>query len=535
MDFNQIDQNTLKIITAKRHSEALDYYTIGMSCVAIASQSNFADKALIKQSISFLMEAIKFNRSNPKPYIGIAYILMVYGNHPIALKYLQQALQIDPKSEEAKKLKEQLKKHINHSLTDSDPSKKDMLSALETMANPGNLKGAMKFATGLLKKANQKSPASLASKANTKAMSRVNKEPAKLKSFRKTLQHEQKQLKKIKPSLKRYTDLKSMKYFNLKVVTPFKKRCEQLNQELGQLTEQGLMTKPIESSYRELAKEVAQLAKVVEARLKKLSLCEHQHEVQPANQVSFGKPKQSRPAMASGLKKPKEIARLSQLKQGEVSPQKIDRMDSAPNSLKASRQHSPIPRLDSNSSKTSMSNRNQVAKVKRLNTGVKKQQSRPSGKAYDSLKIISFPDSTKESSRSLSVKRDEDTVKTTQVHQTVKQAMSGSQKKSKPEKESVEVRMLKGKINHEILDIEKLRERLKQIQNPSEINVIKKDQVPALLSNCNLIADMMDDFENNGVDVSAVEDAYEELLDMLNLLPKEVERRRMTVIASQIS
>ncbi|MGE3726487.1 MAG: hypothetical protein AB7I41_13100 [Candidatus Sericytochromatia bacterium] len=80
----------------QRHVIANQAYEAGMACLVQAQATGFSDPALLKQTCSHLLDAIRHQHHLPDPYIAMAYLMLLLDNRSAALHYLDEALRIEP-------------------------------------------------------------------------------------------------------------------------------------------------------------------------------------------------------------------------------------------------------------------------------------------------------------------------------------------------------------------------------------------------------------------------------------------------------
>ncbi|MEZ0367609.1 MAG: hypothetical protein ACAI44_00835, partial [Candidatus Sericytochromatia bacterium] len=80
----------------QRHQTSEQEYAAGMQCLAQAQEAGFGQPDLLKQASNHFLAAIRHNYRHPEPYVGMAYLLMLIEDDRQALKYVCEALRIDP-------------------------------------------------------------------------------------------------------------------------------------------------------------------------------------------------------------------------------------------------------------------------------------------------------------------------------------------------------------------------------------------------------------------------------------------------------
>lgn len=99
-----------------------DYYfslmNKGYSCIARCKQGEFKEKELLMEAGDHGFIAIKYDGSRPEAFVMIAYLFLLVSKTAKARLFLEKALEIEPKHQDASKLlecieKETREKHIN--------------------------------------------------------------------------------------------------------------------------------------------------------------------------------------------------------------------------------------------------------------------------------------------------------------------------------------------------------------------------------------------------------------------------------------
>ncbi|PKL77440.1 MAG: hypothetical protein CVV27_05415 [Candidatus Melainabacteria bacterium HGW-Melainabacteria-1] len=83
-------------LDARRGEQSGKLYQQGLTAFAQASQSDFADRAALREALVAWIEAIKQQRSNPAPYIALGYLFSLLGDGRTAIMYLKAAQNLDP-------------------------------------------------------------------------------------------------------------------------------------------------------------------------------------------------------------------------------------------------------------------------------------------------------------------------------------------------------------------------------------------------------------------------------------------------------
>lgn len=100
-------QKKTSALTQQRHGNAHAFSRVGLKILAQAQAEGFKDREMLKKACEHLMNAIQHNRNQPDPYVGIAYIFLLFGEYQEAGPYLKEALLIDPNHADAQNLLEQ--------------------------------------------------------------------------------------------------------------------------------------------------------------------------------------------------------------------------------------------------------------------------------------------------------------------------------------------------------------------------------------------------------------------------------------------
>lgn len=92
----------------KRHQEAQACLEIAESCLDKLIKCNFSVPDLAVHAYRYLLKGLKLNRSNPRFYYQLAFLLALYRRRDLAAHYLKQALTLDPAYKEALHLQSRL-------------------------------------------------------------------------------------------------------------------------------------------------------------------------------------------------------------------------------------------------------------------------------------------------------------------------------------------------------------------------------------------------------------------------------------------
>lgn len=95
-------------IASQRTNTGGDYNQLAFTKLAEAELGEFRDKELLKQASELFIKAIRFRRTDPEPYVGLAYLLLLVRDFDGAEAYLREALRHDRNLEDAHKLMEYL-------------------------------------------------------------------------------------------------------------------------------------------------------------------------------------------------------------------------------------------------------------------------------------------------------------------------------------------------------------------------------------------------------------------------------------------
>lgn len=131
MDFKQLMTMREEIgsLSSKRHKESDVSYLRGMALMEKAYAGQFKDKALLLEASDAFMDAIQHNRRNPDPYVGVAYLFLLLGKTPKAIRYLNEARRVAPSHEKARLL-------LDSILEQQEIEKEDAQLGEETQQSP---------------------------------------------------------------------------------------------------------------------------------------------------------------------------------------------------------------------------------------------------------------------------------------------------------------------------------------------------------------------------------------------------------------
>jgi tetratricopeptide (TPR) repeat protein len=104
MDFKQLltMREEIGSLSSKRHKESDVSYLQGLSLLEKAHAQQYKDKSLLLRASDAFMDAIQHNRRNPDPYVGVAYLFLLLGKTPKAIRYLNEARRVAPSHEKAR-------------------------------------------------------------------------------------------------------------------------------------------------------------------------------------------------------------------------------------------------------------------------------------------------------------------------------------------------------------------------------------------------------------------------------------------------
>lgn len=94
-------EHQLNALAQNRQHRSEEDYQAGIEALARAKAAGFQDKTLLKQACERLMSALQKNRTNPRPYIAMGYLLMISADRNRAKRYFLTALKLDPQNETA--------------------------------------------------------------------------------------------------------------------------------------------------------------------------------------------------------------------------------------------------------------------------------------------------------------------------------------------------------------------------------------------------------------------------------------------------
>lgn len=135
-------------VARQRHDVSADLISRGFSALLTAQQEDFANRERLVEACELLLEAIRYQRSNPDPYVGVGYMYWLVGEYQESIAYLQEALIFDPQNEDARTLLDQMSQNRPQArpadssssqnipeLDDTDPDYDELYDQTETQIN----------------------------------------------------------------------------------------------------------------------------------------------------------------------------------------------------------------------------------------------------------------------------------------------------------------------------------------------------------------------------------------------------------------
>ncbi|MGE3724074.1 MAG: hypothetical protein AB7I41_00880 [Candidatus Sericytochromatia bacterium] len=89
-----------------RQKRSEELYTRAVTFLAQFQQSQYTQKALLKQAATLLHESLLLNNRNPYAYLCLGYIFFVLNDLPRTHRYLNAARRLSPNLPEARLLQE---------------------------------------------------------------------------------------------------------------------------------------------------------------------------------------------------------------------------------------------------------------------------------------------------------------------------------------------------------------------------------------------------------------------------------------------
>jgi DNA repair exonuclease SbcCD ATPase subunit len=99
----QMKEQTHRLASNRRDTSG-DAYEQGLACLARAQASDFEDKEALKQASAHLIKAIQYGRRNVEAYVAMGYLLILLGDHMMAIRYLNEGRRIDPQNSDLQTL-----------------------------------------------------------------------------------------------------------------------------------------------------------------------------------------------------------------------------------------------------------------------------------------------------------------------------------------------------------------------------------------------------------------------------------------------
>lgn len=106
-----------------RGAKAKNYYLVGMACLKLAVQTQSSDPVLYEKASQFFLRAIRYDRSEPGPYLALAQLFILYDRSAKAVPYLQHVLDQDPQHPKALKLRAIIQDQVASSSRPARPAK----------------------------------------------------------------------------------------------------------------------------------------------------------------------------------------------------------------------------------------------------------------------------------------------------------------------------------------------------------------------------------------------------------------------------
>lgn len=97
-------------LRADRQQEAEEDYLTGLAKLQQAETNGFEDKRMVLVAYRHLATAIHKHRSEPRYHSAMAYLLVLVGNSSRAIRYVAEALRLDPAHEQAIMLQQQIQR-----------------------------------------------------------------------------------------------------------------------------------------------------------------------------------------------------------------------------------------------------------------------------------------------------------------------------------------------------------------------------------------------------------------------------------------
>lgn len=114
-------------LAGKRRDTSGDAYAQGLDFLAKAHASGFEDRVALKQASEAFIKAIQYNRQSADAYVAMAYLLILMGNHPMAVRYLNEARRVAPGHADALALIDYIQHPENYASADAEDDDFDLL------------------------------------------------------------------------------------------------------------------------------------------------------------------------------------------------------------------------------------------------------------------------------------------------------------------------------------------------------------------------------------------------------------------------
>lgn len=125
-------QKRIEAQQQKRHQEAQACLQIAEICLDKLIKCNFSVPDLAVHAYRYLLKGLKLNRSNPRFYCQLAFLVALYRRRDLALHYLEQALTLDPDNSEALRLQARLQQPLAERSAELDFASEPELSLLQS-------------------------------------------------------------------------------------------------------------------------------------------------------------------------------------------------------------------------------------------------------------------------------------------------------------------------------------------------------------------------------------------------------------------
>lgn len=86
----------------QRQGQAEKHLNKGLALLQKAHDEGFRHPLRLQEAAASLIEAIKFNRGETRPYLAMAYVFLLLEDHSMAQKYVHQALTVEPDSDQVR-------------------------------------------------------------------------------------------------------------------------------------------------------------------------------------------------------------------------------------------------------------------------------------------------------------------------------------------------------------------------------------------------------------------------------------------------